>query len=163
MKMATPSEFFQALETCGKTPETIEGELYDDELVNVFPQVCSSRIWIVQGSRECEGLLMNAEEFASIAWLLGAQYPVDELRDVWKEISYVAFHDIITGCGVDEIYEDVREIFVILKADLSRILAESLNYIASKANINGRGMVVFNSLPWRTSNWVETNLNLPEG
>ena len=163
MKMATPREFFQALETCGKTPETIEGELYDDELVNVFPQVCSSRIWVVQDARKYACLLTIAEEFATIAWLLGAPYPADELRDAWKEISYIAFHDVITGCGVDEIYEDVREIFVILKADLSRILAESLNYIASKVNTNGRGIVVFNPLPWRTRNWVKANLDLPEG
>ena len=73
MKMATPREFFQALGTCGKTMETIAGELYDDELVNVFPQVCSSRIWIVQDFRECEILICNAEKFATIAWLLGAQ------------------------------------------------------------------------------------------
>ena len=48
MKMSTPSEFFQALDGCEKTLEIVEGELYDDELVNVFPQVCSSRIWLVQ-------------------------------------------------------------------------------------------------------------------
>ncbi len=163
MKITNPREFFQNLESSGKKLEVIEGELYDDELAEVFPQVCSSRIWIVQGFRECEALLCTAEEFATIAWLLGAQYPADELRDAWKEISYIAFHDVITGCGVDEIYEDIREIFVILKADLSRILAESLNYIASKVNTNGRGIVVFNPLPWRTSNWVETNPDLPEG
>ena len=162
MRMTAPREFFQALETCGKTLETIEGELYDDELAEVFPQVCSSRIWIVQGFRECEVLLCNTEKLATIAWLLGAPYPADELRDAWKEISYIAFHDIITGCGVDEIYEDVREIFAILKADLSRISAESLNYIASKVKTNGRGTVVFNPLPWETRNWVETNPGLPE-
>ena len=155
MKMATPREFFQGLESSGRKFEVIEGELYDDELAEVFPQVCSSRIWIVQSFREFEVLLCNAEKFATIAWLLGAPYPADEMRDAWKEISYVAFHDVITGCGVDEIYEDVREIFAILKADLSRILAESLNYIASKVNTNGRGMVVFNPLPWQTKNWVK--------
>jgi len=163
MKMATPREFFQALESSEKRLEIIEGELYDDELAEVFPQVCSSRAWIVQGSREYEGLLVTAEEFATIAWLLGAQYPADELRDAWKEISYVAFHDVITGCGVDEIYEDVREIFAILKTNLSKILTESLTYIASRVNTNGRGMVVFNPLPWRTRNWVEANLDLPVG
>jgi len=160
MKITNPREFFQALESFPKRLETIEGELYDDELAEVFPQVCSSRIWIVQGFRECEALLCTAEEFATIAWLLGAPYPADELRDAWKEISYIAFHDVITGCGVDEIYEDVREIFVILRADLSRILAESLNYITSKINTNNKGVVVFNSLPWRTKNWVETNPDL---
>ena len=162
MRMTTAREFFQTLETSGKTLETIEGELYDDELAEVFPQVCSSRIWIVQGFRECEVLLCNAEKLATIAWLLGAPYPADELRDAWKEISYIAFHDIITGCGVDEIYEDVREIFAILKADLSRISAESLNYIANKVKTNGRGTVVFNPLPWETRNWVGPNLGLPE-
>ncbi|GAI46866.1 unnamed protein product, partial [marine sediment metagenome] len=50
MKIATPKEFFQALESSGKRFEVIEGELYDDELVAVFPQVCSSRTWIVQGT-----------------------------------------------------------------------------------------------------------------
>ncbi len=162
MKIATASEFFQTMEACGKTSLTVDGELYDDELAEVFPQVCSSRIWIVQDCRECEGLLATAEEFATIAWLLGAPYPADELRDAWKEISYIALHDIITGCGVDEIYEDVREIFVILKADLARILAESLNYIAGKVTTNGSETVVFNPLPWRTSNWVKTKLSLPE-
>jgi len=157
MKMATPREFFQALETCGKTLAIIEGELYDDELVNVFPQVCSSRIWIVQGSRECECLIITTEEFATIAWLLGAQYPADELREAWEKLSYIAFHDIITGCGVDEIYEEVKEIFTTLKTRLTQILTESLTYIAKKINTNGKGIVVFNPLPWETRNRIEVN------
>ncbi len=163
MKMATPREFFQALATSKKTMETIEGELYDDKLVNVFPQVCSSRVWIVQGSREHEVLLINTEEFATIAWLLGAPYPADELREAWEKISYIANHDIITGCGVDEIYEEVREIFVTLKTKLTKILMESLTYIASKVNTDGGGMVVFNPLPWRIMNYCRMSLDLPEG
>ena len=81
MKMSTPSEFFQALDGCGKMLKTMEGELYDDKLVNVFPQVCSSRIWIVQGAREYTCLLTTTEEFATIAWLLGAQYPTKEMQE----------------------------------------------------------------------------------
>jgi len=162
MKMATPKEFFQALESCGKIVETVQGELYDDELVNVFPQVCSSRIWIVQGARECDGLFMTAEEFATIAWLLGAQYPTSELREACEKMSFIANHDIITGSGVDEIYEEVRGIFVDLKTELSKILAESLTYITNKINTGGRGVVVFNPLPWRVRNWVEASVDSPE-
>jgi len=157
MKIATPREFFQALESSRKKFEIIEGELYDDELVAVFPQVCSSRIWIVQGSRECEGLLITAEEFATIAWLLGAQYPSNEFQEAWEKILFLAFHDVITGCGVDEIYEEVNEILITLKTKLSQILTESLTYIIKKINTNGRGMVVFNPLPWQTRNWVEAS------
>ncbi|MCK4368386.1 MAG: hypothetical protein KAV68_01765 [Dehalococcoidales bacterium] len=156
MKIATPKEFFQALESSSKRFEVIEGELYDDELVAVFPQVCSSRTWIVQGTRECEGLLITAETFATIAWLLGAEYPTDEFREAWGKALFLAFHDVITGCGVDEIYEEVREIFAFLKSKLSQILTESLIYIAGKINTKGKGTAVFNPLPWPTKNWVES-------
>ena len=156
MKIATPSEFFPAVESWGKKAEVIEGELYDDELVNVFPQVCSSRTWIVQGARECEGLLITAEQFATIAWLLGAGYPSDEFREAWEKALFVAFHDVITGCGVDEIYDEVREIFASLKTKLSQILTESLTYIAEKINTKGKGTAVFNPLPWPTKNWAES-------
>ena len=156
MKIATPKEFFQALESSEKRFEVIEGELYDDELVAVFPQVCSSRTWIVQGTRECEGLLITAETFATIAWLLGAEYPTDEFREAWEKALFLAFHDVITGCGVDEIYEEVREIFASLKSKLSQILTESLIYIAEKINTKGKGTAVFNPLPWETKNWVES-------
>ncbi len=156
MKIATPKEFFQTLESSGKRFEIIEGELYDDELVDVFPQVCSSRMWIVQGTRECEGLLTTAEEFATIAWLLGTRYPTNEFREAWEKVLFVAFHDVITGCGVDEIYEEVREIFTSLRTRLTQILTESLTYITKRINTNGKGIVVFNPLPWKTKNWVES-------
>ncbi len=163
MKIATPSEFFQALEKTEKRFEVVEGELYDNELVDVFPQVASSRIWIVQGSRECEGLIMTAEEFATIAWLLGAKYPTEELSEAWRKILFVAFHDIITGCGVDGIYQEVEEIFDSLKTKLSELLSQSLASIAKKVGTNGKGVIVFNPLSWRMSNWIEASLQLAEG
>ncbi len=156
MKIATPREFFQAVESCQKTPEIIKGELYEDELVNVFPQVCSSRAWIIQGARENETLIITAEELATIAWLLGAEYPADSIREAWERLSYVAFHDIITGCGVDDIYQEVEEIFRNLKTSLTRIRNQSLNYIASLVSGGGQGLLVFNPLPWPTRNRVET-------
>ncbi len=163
MKIATPSQFFQALEKTEKRFQIVDGELYDDELIDVFPQVASSRIWIVQGSRECEGLLITAEEFATIAWLLGAGYPADELGEAWKKILFIAFHDIITGCGVDGIYEEVEEIFDSLKTKLSELLSQSLAYIAKKVGTDGDGVIVFNPLSWPMRNWVEASLQLPPG
>ena len=157
MKIATPREFFQALENSRKRFEVVDGELYDDELVNVFPQVCSSRMWIVQNSRECEGLLVTTEKFATIAWLLGAQYPANELQEAWEKVLFIAFHDVITGCGVDEIYHEVREIFAAAKTKLTEILNQALTYISQRINTNGRGTVVFNPLPWQTKNWVEAS------
>jgi len=154
MKIATPSEFFTAVESDEKRVEVIEGELYDDELVDVFPQVCSSRAWIVQEARECEELLIAAEEFATIAWLLGAQYPSDKFQEAWEKALFIAFHDVITGCGVDAIYQELRKIFDSLKTNLREILSESLIYIAARIDTKGKGTAVFNHLPWPTKSWV---------
>ncbi|MFC2000986.1 alpha-mannosidase [Chloroflexota bacterium] len=155
MKIATPGEFFQMLESSGKKFETIEGELYDDELADVFPQVCSTRTWVVQDYRECEKLIFAAEEFATIAWLLGAHYPTRELREVWEMVLFIAFHDVIAGSCTDEVYEEVKGIFATLKTKLNQILTESLTCITEKINTGGRGTVVFNPLPWLTKNWVQ--------
>ena len=160
MKIATPREFFQRLERTEKKLQMVEGELYDNELVDVFPQVCTSRLWIVQSSRECENLLMEAEEFATIAWLLGAEYPASELRHAWEEILYIAFHDIITGCGVDEIYEEVKQICTSLKAELIGSLNKSLSYIAGRVNTGGEALLAFNSMPWGILNRGEADLKL---
>ncbi|MCD6567837.1 MAG: glycoside hydrolase [Dehalococcoidia bacterium] len=163
MNIATPGEFFRSLEKEEKRFEVVEGELFDDELAEVFPQVCTSRLWLLQSARECEDLIIRAEEYATFAWLLGDKYPSAELRQAWEKILFVAFHDIITGCGVDEIYGEVREIFSLLKDKLSSMLSHSLDYIASRVNTGGNAVVVFNPLPWRMRNWAEVDLKPPAG
>lgn len=155
MKIATPREFFEALEGARKTFQTVPGELYDDELVDVFPQVCSSRSWIIQDLRKCKSLLTGAETFSTIAWLMGAQYPINELRKAWENILYIAFHDLVTGTGVDEIYNSVREIFLSLDTSLSQLLNQSLTYISQKVNTGGKGIIAFNPLAQDLKNWVD--------
>ncbi len=163
MKIATPSEFFQALDKEDRSFEVVEGELYDTALSEVFPQVCSSRMWIVIGARKCEGLLATAEWSATLAWLLGKEYPSTELNECWEKMLFVAFHDIITGCGIDAIYHEVRDIFSSLESRLTRIVNESLEFITGKIDTQGEAVVVFNPLTWRMTNWCEVDLELGEG
>ncbi len=156
LKLSTPKEFFLVLEQTKKKLGIVEGELYDDKFMDIFPQVCTSRIWIIQGMRKYEALIMTAEKFATIAWLLGTEYPSEKLHQAWKNVLYIAFHDIVSGCGIDEIYEDVREIFDSLSKDLHDILDCSLTHITSKIATQGRATVIFNPLARRVENWVET-------
>ncbi len=163
MKVATPSEFFQAMEKEGAHLEVVEGELYDTALSEVFPQVCSSRMWVVLGARKCEGLLAEAEYSATVAWLLGKEYPATELDECWEKMLFIAFHDIITGCGIDEIYDEARDIFSFLESRLSGIVNDSLRFIASRVSSQGKVVTVFNPLTWRVTNWCEVDLELGEG
>ncbi len=160
MYMATPRDFFQSLEKEEKKFEVVKGELFDDELAEVFPQVCTSRLWLLQSAREYKDLIIQIEEYATIAWLLGDKYPSAELHRAWEKILFIAFHDIITGCGVDEIYEEVREIFQFLKDNLYSMLDHALGYISSKINTGMNAVIAFNPLPWQTRNWTEAELQL---
>jgi alpha-mannosidase len=160
MKLTTPEEFFLALEQTGEKLGVVEEELYDSEFMDIFPQVCTSRIWIIHGMRKYEALIMTAEKFATIAWLLGAEYPSGKLHQAWKNVLYLAFHDIVSGCGIDEIYEDVREIFDSLSKELHSILDCSLTHITSKIATQGKATVIFNPLARRVENWVESKHSL---
>lgn len=155
MKITAPEEFFQKLESTGKKFAVIKGELYDDELAAVFPQVCSTRIWVIQNHRICENQILVAEQFATIAWLLGAPYPNQELGEAWELVLFTAFHDVIGGCGVDEVYEDVKGVFTALKTKLDKVLNGSLNEIAQRINTGGKGTVVFNPISWPVRNWIQ--------
>lgn len=160
IKIAVPSEFFRAVELEGERLKIHSGELYDESLIEVFPQVCSTRAWIVIGARKYEELLAITEWFSTLTLLLGRQWPRDFMDECWKKMLFIAFHDIITGCGIDEIYDEVGEKFSFFEEHLSKLLDDCLKFIASRINIQGEAIVVFNPLPQKVRNWCEVDLKL---
>jgi alpha-mannosidase len=162
MYIATSRDFFKAVEKEAKNLEVRNGELYSGRYSEVFPNVCSSRMWIKQNLREYENMLLACEKWASIAWLLGIPYPVDEFRDAWKKILWGAFHDVVPGTGIDECYEEARDNFTYLKDHLPQTLSDLLSFISQ--NLHDReDIIVFNPLSWEVSNWVEVELWLERG
>jgi len=154
MIITTPTEFFRELEKSRDSLSVIHGEQYEDEMADVFPAVCSSRSWVVQEYRQCETMLLQAETLATIAWLLGDAYPTEGLRKAWEKILFASFHDVIAGCGVDEVYTDVRIMFATLKTELDKLLTQPLQFIANKIATGKNFPVAFNLLPWPVSRYV---------
>jgi alpha-mannosidase len=163
VKIATASEFFEALESEDITFRTIRGEMYSGRFSEVFPDICSSRVWIFLDMRRSEYLMLCAERFATVAWLFGARYPKIMLKNSWKRILFLAFHDILPGTSIDEVYHPVRENFFALKRDLGKILDDSLHYLAKRINTEGDSVVVFNPLSWQVTNWVEVEIEFDKG
>jgi len=163
IKISTPSEFFNAVEKEKSTLRSIQGEIHSRKYSEVFPDVGSGRIWIINEAKKYETLLLNAEKLSSIAWLLRAEYPQKELNQAWEKMFYIAFHDVINGVGIDAIYNDVREIFRYLDESLNKILADSLDYISKQINTDGPSLIVFNLLSWQVTNWVEIGISFNEG
>lgn len=58
----------------------------------------TSMLEIKQAHRRLEGAILQAEKLASIAELNGwLEYPRDTLREAWKTLSFLQFHDVLPG------------------------------------------------------------------
>jgi alpha-mannosidase len=167
IKIANPSDFFQELEkeiksTPKKSLKTISGEMYSGKYSEVFPGVCSARIWIKQNLRKYENLLLTCEQWTTIAWMMGVKYPTHELKESWKKILFAAFHDAAPGTGIDSVYDELRSYFSLLKNHLNSLFQNSLQSITQNLNMKG-DFVVFNSLSWRVKNYTEVFLRFEQG
>ncbi len=170
MKIALVSEFFRSLEKEQKKLRVRKGEMYSGRYSRVFPGTASTRIWLKKDLRECENSLIGFEKFSSINSLLGNKCPIN-LRNLWKKVLFLAFHDVVPGTGVDSGYTEAKENISFLK---SRI-PDPFNYVLNSILINnskiGGGstspnfeeIAVFNSLSWDVSDWVECELDFKQG
>ncbi|MBI5092659.1 MAG: alpha-mannosidase, partial [Candidatus Hydrogenedentes bacterium] len=102
-------------------------------------------------NRQGEHVLMAAERFATIAWLLqGHPYPQAALEHSWKHVLYNQFHDILAGTSIEESYNDTRDQMGAAKHAARHILNESIQTIARTIDTSDEGntIVVVNPLPW---------------
>ncbi len=165
MKIATPSEFFKAIEKFADKLPVRKGEMYSGKYSEVFPDTASSRIWVKKNLRKFENWLLSFERFATINWLLGGDYHGEEITNCWKKVLFMAFHDVVPGTGMDIGYAEVRQHIDFLNTELSYLTERILRSITERdSNGDDYGdIIVFNPLSWDVSNWVEVDLNFEEG
>jgi alpha-mannosidase len=173
MVIATASEFFDSLEkraTATKYDfEIRKGEMYSGRLSEVFPDCTSSRMWIKQETKEFENYLLALERWDAICSLEDCIDSSDLLRNYWKKTLFIAMHDALPGTGIDEVYDEIKEIFDSIHQGLRKSLITSLNELSGKIkfdeNIDRHGhfVIVYNSLPWEVKDWIEADLEFGEG
>jgi alpha-mannosidase len=165
MKIATPSEFFKAIEKFADKLPVRKGEMYSGKYSEVFPDTSSSRIWVKRNLRKFENWLLFFERFATLNFLLGGEYHKEEIDNCWKKVLFMAFHDVVPGTGMDIGYAEVRQHIDFLNTKLGYLTPRVLMDIIEKdSNGDDYGdIVVFNPLSWDVSNWVEVDLNFEEG
>ncbi len=108
--------------------------------------------------RESSEEVLNAEKWASLAWLDGQPYPGAELTEDWKKVLFNQFHDLAAGSGIGVIYKDAQKDYDVVRWSTNEIKAGSLNTLDAKINTSevakGTGessVVVFNPLAWQRS------------
>ncbi len=162
MTISRALDFFENLEKKAESFNTLSGEMYSGRYSRVFPDCASSRIWLKQKLRHFEHLLLACEKWNAIAWLLGVPYPVDEMRENWKKLLWGAFHDVVPGTSMDEAYEEIKDNYSYLEANLAHMLSD-FRYRIEGLLIDEDDIIVFNPLSWPVKNWVEVELGFPRG
>ena len=162
MIISMPSEFFRNLEEEGGEFTEFRGELYSSDLQNIFPDVVSSRIGLKLAVKEAESLLLSAEKICTVAWIYGSPYPADAMTEMWKKMLFLANHDVLPSCGIDEIYEEAWQYVADIKKMAEVLVKDSACHLL-RDDVKGDGIVVLNPNNWDVVDWVEVEVQLPAG
>jgi alpha-mannosidase len=117
--------------------------------------------------RESEELVLNAEKYASLAWLDGQPYPSTELTDAWKKVVFNQFHDLAAGSGIGAIYKDAQQDYNQVRWATQEIASKSLETVATHidtraANPSGSvSLLIVNPLGWERTGLVEADVQMP--
>jgi alpha-mannosidase len=115
--------------------------------------------------RESSIETLNAEKWASLAWLDGQKYPGAELTEDWKKVLFNQFHDLAAGSGIGVIYKDAQKDYDYVRLSTDEIDAGAfekvIDGIDTGADRNSRyTFVVFNPLGWARSGEVTVKFPL---
>jgi alpha-mannosidase len=115
-------------------------------------------------NRQSEELLLNAEKFASFAFLAGTDYPSDQLNYAWKKVLFNQFHDVAAGSGISAIYRDADRDYAEVRHIGEESLGHSLKTISNFVDTSGPGaaVMIVNPLAWERTEPVEVTVRMPD-
>jgi alpha-mannosidase len=152
-------------------PPAVDGSVsiptWDSELYLEFHRgVYTTQAHHKANMRHAEEQVLNAEKWASLAWLDGRAYPGDELTEDWKKVLFNQFHDLAAGSGIGVIYKDAQKDYDVVRWSTDEIDTGALQTVVERIGTAGKAatgipVVVFNPLGWTRSGAVTVKLQLP--
>ena len=140
---------------------TWDSEMYLEYHRGVFTTQAAHK----RNMRESSEWALDAEKYASLAWLDGDSYPGGELTEDWKKITFNQFHDLAAGSGIGVIYKDAQNDYDQVRWSTDAISTKALSTIAARVNTNAGGgvpVMVFNPLAWERSGLVTIDVQMPD-
>jgi alpha-mannosidase len=133
VSMGTADEFFAQARSEYANAPVWRGEMY----LELHRGVLTSQHRTKQGNRRNEGLLREAELWASYATLkTGAAYPSAQLEEIWQSILLMQFHDILPGTAIAWVYKEVENRHAEITRELLEIINTSLTALANDPTAN---------------------------
>ncbi|HEY8664866.1 MAG TPA: glycoside hydrolase family 38 C-terminal domain-containing protein [Propionibacteriaceae bacterium] len=136
-----PRDFFAKAEAeYGEAPVWV-GEMY----LEFHRGTYTTHVNVKQSNRRTEHQLFEAELWATTATLLtGADYPFDELDELWREALLNQFHDILPGSSIRWVYRDARNSYEMLNEHVEKVIADALTALGGASE---QGKAVANAAP----------------
>jgi len=157
-----------AKETIKPNLNKVTGEFRSGKDAPILQSVYSSRMYIKQANERCEILLENwAEPTASLAWMLGKDYPQSLIWTSWKWLLKNHPHDSICGCSIDQVHKEMMTRFDWSKQIAQEVTNKNLDYVTGKIKIDylkedELALAVFNPLPYSIDENVEVRVKFPK-
>jgi alpha-mannosidase len=140
---------------------TWKDELYLEYHRGVFTTQAAHK----RNMRESEEWVLNAEKYASLAWLDGRKYPDTELTDAWKHVLFNQFHDLAAGSGIGVIYQEAQKDYNQVHWATNEITTRSLDTVQAHVNTHVPAgsvpVMVINPLGWERSGIAEAKVQMP--
>ena len=156
VKFSTASDFFK------KSASEMEGRpIHRGEMQFIFEGCYTSVAGIKEGNRNSENALFAGEFFNTLRWLSGDKYPASAFRDLWTNVTFNQFHDILPGSAINEAnkeaisrYSEVLRKTNDLKNKAFRQLADEVKFQTGV----GQPIVAFNFQPFGCKKIVEATV-----
>ncbi|RKY63694.1 MAG: hypothetical protein DRQ08_09105 [Candidatus Latescibacterota bacterium] len=162
--VSTLPDYVEAVKASLKEPKKVVGELRypvkDGMFTQTFGSMVSSGVPVKKKNFLVEWRLQKwAEPFATIAWVLGKEYPERFLEKAWKFLFQAHPHDTIGGSATNRVFLDTMYRLNQCEDIAENVLRESLKHIVlniDNPDLEGKeaALVVFNNLPFPRSELV---------
>jgi alpha-mannosidase len=114
--------------------------------------------------RDSEIQVLDAEKYASLAWLQGKTYPGDQFTEAWKKVTFNDFHDLAAGSGIGIIYKDAQKDYDDVRWATNEISHDALKTLTADVDTKaaaGVPVIIYNSLAWQRSGEVTVDVQMP--
>ncbi len=167
----SPTWNYVSLAKGDKLPEPAPGQIsiptWKDELYFEYHRgVFTTQADHKRNMRDSEEWVLNAEKYASLAWLDGRDYPAQQITDAWKLVLFNQFHDLAAGSGIGVIYKDAQKDYDQVHWSTDQIKQRSLATVAARVDTKvkeGVPVLVVNPLAWQRNGLAEVQVQMPSG
>lgn len=127
----------------------------------VFTGCYVSRIKLKQEMRRVENMLNTAERWATVAHLLGQEFPQDQLLDAWRNVVFVGFHDAITGTHMDQPYYELMDMLSEAECHAECVMENSFGKIEHgiAADPEKQYLIAYNGESWERNDPMSVTIS----